>query len=337
MGSRINTIMQTCFFAISGVLPREEAIAKIKYSIKKTYGKKGEEVVQKNFQAVDQTLANLHEVKVPAAVTQQAAIAPGGARRRAGVRAEGDGDDDGRPGRRTAGERDAGGRHLSHRHHEVGKAQHFQTFVPVWIPELCTQCGMCGMVCPHGVIRAKTYTDDQLNGAPAGFKSAPARQGCSCESATPCKSGWKIAPAARCASGSARPSTRSRPGARHQHEGQGADPGAGTEGLGLASSACRKPCAAGWTSDHGQGAVPARPLFEFSGACAGCGETPYVKLVSQMFGDRMVVANATGCSSIYGGNLPTTPWSQQRRARPGLVQLAVRGQRRVRIRLPPDD
>jgi pyruvate-ferredoxin/flavodoxin oxidoreductase len=172
MGSRINTIMQTCFFAISGVLPREEAIDKIKYAIKKTYGKKGEEVVQKNYAAVDQTLANLHEVKVPAKVTSHAALpaavpaaAPEFVQKVTAMMMAGLGDDLPVSAMPVDGTYPTGTTKWEKRN--------ISQTVPVWLPEVCTQCGMCSMVCPHSVIRAKTYPESALAGAPAGFKSAP--------------------------------------------------------------------------------------------------------------------------------------------------------------------
>ena len=315
MGSRINTIMQTCFFAISGVLPREEAIAKIKYSIQKTYGKKGEEVVQKNYQAVDQTLANLHEVKVPAAVTQQAAMppvvpaaAPAFVQKVTAMMMAGLGDDLPVSAMPVDGTYPTGTTKWEKRN--------ISQSVPVWIPELCTQCGMCGMVCPHGVIRAKTYTDDQLNGAPAGFKSAALRGKdvpanmkytlqIGVEDCTGCALCIGVCPA------------------KHKEQ-------AGVRAINMKDKApILEQEQKGWDFFLGvketlRGTLDVTmakdiqlldTYFEFSGACAGCGETPYVKLVSQMFGDRMVVANATGCSSIYGGNLPTTPWSQDKNGR----------------------
>jgi pyruvate-ferredoxin/flavodoxin oxidoreductase len=315
MGSRINTIMQTCFFAISGVLPREEAIAKIKYSIQKTYGKKGEEVVQKNYQAVDQTLANLHEVKVPAAVTQKAAMppvvpaaAPAFVQKVTAMMMAGLGDDLPVSAMPVDGTYPTGTTKWEKRN--------ISQSVPVWIPELCTQCGMCGMVCPHGVIRAKTYTDDQLNGAPAGFKSAALRGKdvpanmkytlqIGVEDCTGCALCIGVCPA------------------KHKEQ-------VGVRAINMKDKApILEQEQKGWDFFLGvketlRGTLDVTmakdiqlldTYFEFSGACAGCGETPYVKLVSQMFGDRMVVANATGCSSIYGGNLPTTPWSQDKNGR----------------------
>ncbi len=309
MGTRINTIMQTCFFAISGVLPRDEAIGQIKKAIKKTYGRKGDDVVKKNFEAVDQTLAHLHEVKVPAAVTNTAPLpptvspkAPAFVREVEALMMQGLGDEipvsklpvDGTyPTATTKWEK----RNIS------------QT-VPVWLPDVCTQCGMCGLVCPHSCIRSKMYPESSLAGAPAGFKSAALR-------------GKDVAPGTRytlhiyvedctgcslCVS--VCPAKSKENAALRAINMQEKDPILEQE---RANEVFYEALADG---------VPAKidltmakdlqyldPLFEFSGACTGCGETPYVKIVSQMFGDRMIVANATGCSSIYGGNLPTTPWA----------------------------
>ena len=309
MGTRINTIMQTCFFAISGVLPRDEAIEQIKKAIKKTYGRKGEEVVKKNFEAVDQTLAHLHEVKLPAAVTNAAPLppvvspkAPAFVRDVEALMMQGLGDEipvsmlpvDGTyPTATTKWEK----RNIS------------QT-VPVWQPDVCTQCGMCGLVCPHSCIRSTMYNESALAGAPAGFKSAPLR-------------GKDVPPGSRytlqvyvedctgctlCVS--VCPAKSKENAALRAINMQDKDPILEQERTNEAFYETIKD------------GVPAKvdltmakdlqylePMFEFSGACTGCGETPYVKIVSQMFGDRMIVANATGCSSIYGGNLPTTPWS----------------------------
>jgi pyruvate-ferredoxin/flavodoxin oxidoreductase len=285
-------------------------IAKIKYSIKKTYGKKGDEVVQKNYQAVDQTLANLHEVKVPAAVTQQAPLppvvsarAPAFVQKVTSMMMAGLGDDLPVSAMPVDGTYPTGTTQWEKRN--------ISQTVPVWIPELCTQCGMCGMVCPHGVIRAKTYTDDQLASAPAGFKSAALRGKdvpanlrytlqIGVEDCTGCALCIGVCPAKHKEQVGVRAINMQDKAPILEQEQKGWD-----FFLGL-------PATLRGTLDvtMAKDIQLLEPYFEFSGACGGCGETPYVKLVSQMFGDRMVVANATGCSSIYGGNLPTTPWSQ---------------------------
>ncbi len=314
MGTRINTIMQTCFFAVSDVLPREEAIAKIKDSIKKTYLKKGEEVVRKNFKAVDETLANLHRVKVPAQATSTiarrdvvAVDAPEFVRNVTALMMDGRGDElpvsmlpnDGTYPSGTA----------------AWEKRNISMFVPVWEPDICIQCGNCGLVCPHSVIRSKFYNKSRLQPAPASFKTAPLSgrgfpdvyytlqvyvedcTGCTlCVEACPAKSKEK--------SGVKALNMRAK------------DPGLDDERKNIAFFQSLP------DNDRGRvdfstvrGVQYLQPLFEFSGACAGCGETPYLKLLSQLFGDRLLVANATGCSSIYGGNLPTTPWAVNQEGR----------------------
>jgi pyruvate-ferredoxin/flavodoxin oxidoreductase len=306
MGQRINTIMQTCFFAISGVLPREDAIAAIKRSIEKTYGKRGEAVVQKNFAAVDATLAHLYEVKVPDKVTSTFDIRPA-------VPAEA-------PEfvQKVTAEIVAGrGNELP-----VSKMPVDGTFptataqwekrnialeIPVWDERTCIQCGKCVLVCPHAVIRAKVYNGELLKDAPPTFKSAAARwkeftslkytlqvapedcTGCTlCVQVCPAKNKSEVR--LKAINMAPQPPIREAEAENWSFF------------LGLPDMDRRQ------LSPSVKDAQLLRPLFEFSGACGGCGETPYVKLVSQLFGDRAIVANATGCSSIYGGNLPTTPW-----------------------------
>ncbi len=315
MGSRINTVMQTCFFAISGVLPREEAIAKIKGAIQKTYGKKGEDVVKQNFEAVDQTLAHLFEVTVPTTVgagtelpPTVAAEAPDFVRRVLAPMMTDDGDSLPVSAMPVDGTFPTGTTKWEKRN--------ISATVPVWDAAVCTQCGMCNLVCPHSVIRAKTYSETLLAGAPAGFQAVPLRGKdapadlrytlqIAVEDCTGCGLCVEICPA------------------KNKEQ-------VGRKALNMADKApILEQEQAGWTF-FGTLPEPARegldltmpkdvqylePLFEFSGACAGCGETPYVRLLSQMFGDRLVVANATGCSSIYGGNLPTTPWTINKEGR----------------------
>lgn len=330
MGARINTVMQTCFFAISGVLPREQAIARIKRSIQKTYGKRGEAVVQKNFLAVDESLAHMHEVQVPLSLSKQYTQskvnratapaqrqpialpmlsrrppvpyeAPDFVRNVLGPMIVGEGDDlpvsalpcDGTYPSGTA------------RWEKRNIAQE----IPVWEPDLCIQCGKCVMVCPHAVIRMKVYDPAALNNAPGAFLSMDAHfkefpdmkyslqvspedcTGCSlCVEACPVKDKRQV----------------------------------GRKAINMApQQPLREKEKANWEFFLSLPEVPSahlnvgaiknsqllQPLFEFSGACSGCGETPYIKLATQLFGDHMIVANATGCSSIYGGNLPTTPWT----------------------------
>jgi pyruvate-ferredoxin/flavodoxin oxidoreductase len=309
MGGRMNTIMQTAFFAISGVLPRESAIAEIKHAIEKTYGKRGEAVVKMNFDAVDATIQNLHEVKVPAEINSKTTRrlpvpkeAPDFVRNVLGKIIDADGDNipvsafpiDGTfPTATTQWEK-----------------RNLALEIPIWEKDLCIQCGKCVMVCPHAVIRHKVYDEKLVAGAPESFKYMPSKfkefsQGFAYtvqvapEDCTGCTLCVEVCPA--------------------KDKSQ-----VGRKALNMAPQpALRESEAKNWdffmsipdldrkliNPSTIKNSQLLRPLFEFSGACAGCGETPYVKLVSQLFGDRAVIANATGCSSIYGGNLPTTPWA----------------------------
>ena len=309
MGNRTNTIMQTCFFAISGVLQREEAIEKIKYSIKKTYGKKGEEVVRKNFEAVNQTIANLFEVTVPKSATSTeelrspvAGAAPEFVQRVTARMIAGEGDDI------PVGDLPVDGTYPSGT--SRWEKRNIAEFIPIWDSELCIQCGNCSFVCPHGVIRTKLFHKEQLLGSPEGFKAAPIEAkgfpdtmyslqvyaedctGCTlCYEACPVRDRTTVG-------GRAINLVAKEPelidASRTQNEFFETIPVNDRSSIDFSTV---------------RGTQFLEPLFEFSGACAGCGETPYLKLLSQLFGDRMLVANATGCSSIYGGNLPTTPWS----------------------------
>jgi pyruvate-ferredoxin/flavodoxin oxidoreductase len=307
MGGRINTIMQTCFFAISGVLPREEAIAAIKYAIKKTYGKRGESVVQKNYAAVDEALSHLHQVTVPGKITALfdirppvPAAAPDFVQKVTARIIAGEGDDlpvsalpiDGTYPSATA----------------QWEKRNIALEIPAWDEDLCIQCGKCVLICPHSVIRAKVYDDSYLAGKPESFKAVPARWKdmkdrkytlqVAPEDCTGCTLCVQICPA------------KSKSEVKHKAINMVAQP------------PIREREAANWdfflnipdtdravlSPSQVKDVQLMRPLFEFSGACTGCGETPYVKLMTQLFGDRMLIANATGCSSIYGGNLPTTPY-----------------------------
>ncbi|HKM82759.1 MAG TPA: pyruvate:ferredoxin (flavodoxin) oxidoreductase [Candidatus Acidoferrum sp.] len=314
MGSRINTIMQTCFFAISGVLPREEAITAIKKAILDTYGKRGEAVVQMNYAAVDAALAHMHEVKVPAKVTALFDMlpavslqAPKFVRDVLGTIITGNGDSlpvsampiDGTFPTGTA----------------MWEKRNIAKEIPVWDEALCIQCGKCVLVCPHAVIRAKVYDSSLLKNAPETFKSSKPRWRefetlkytlqVAPEDCTGCKLCVEVCPA------------KSKSEVKHK-------------AINMQDQApLRKPESANWEFflslpefnrnklSHTQvkDSQLLEPLFEFSGACAGCGETPYIKLLTQLFGDRLLIANATGCSSIYGGNLPTTPYTQNKQGR----------------------
>ena len=308
MHGRINTIMQTCYFALSGVLPKEEAIEQIKHAIEKTYSKKGKAIVEKNFEAVDATLANLYEVIVPAkasSTTEMLAVvgadAPDFVKEVTAVMMAGHGDElpvskmsiDGTyPSGTTKWEK----RNISDQ-------------VPVWEPDLCIQCGNCAFVCPHSVIRAKFYNEGFLKNAPENFQSAPINSrgfpetkytlqiytedctGCNlcvevCPANDPIDRSFKAINMA-----TKEPDTKKIKERIRFFE----------------DLPWNNRSEINFSTVHG--AQFMEPLFEFSGACAGCGETPYLKLLSQLFGDRLLIANATGCSSIYGGNLPTTPWS----------------------------
>jgi pyruvate-ferredoxin/flavodoxin oxidoreductase len=311
MGSRMNTILQTCFFAISKVLPRDEAIEAIRESIRYTYGRKGDEVVQQNLNAVDETLAHMFEVAVPEKVTSKTEMppafspqAPKFEREVLSVIYAGHGDDipvsafpvDGTFPTGTA----------------KWEKRNIALEIPAWDTKICIQCGKCAMVCPHAVLRIKVYDSKHLEGAPATFKSTEVRDRdkdwlgqkysiqVAPEDCTGCGICVDICP------------VKNKSETRLKAINMVAQP------------PLREPERENWefflkipefdrrkikTSTIRQQQVQ-EPLFEFSGACSGCGETPYLKLLSQLFGDRSVIANATGCSSIYGGNLPTTPWAK---------------------------
>ncbi len=309
MGKRTNTVMQACFFALSGVLPRDEAIQQIKKAIEKTYKSKGQDVVNKNFVAVDAALDHLYEVKVPARTSSERPLddvvpdhAPQFVREVTAQMMRGHGDElpvsampvDGTYPSATS-------------QYEKGNVS---GRVPLWEPDLCIQCGNCSFVCPHSVIRAKFYHESSLEAAPDSFPSAPVSArgfpetryslqvyledctGCTlCVDACPVKS----------------PDDPEHRAINMTDKAPILEQGK-TDIEFFESLAFNDRAAVDFSSVRG--AQFLQPLFEFPGACAGCGETPYVKLLSQLFGPRLLVANATGCSSIYGGNLPTTPWAK---------------------------
>lgn len=308
MAGRINTVMQVCFFALSGVLPRAEAIEEIKKSIRKTYGQKGQEIVQMNIRAVDTTLANLWEVEIGSEVTgEEFSLSP-------------------IPDTAPAFVRDVLGKMICRQGDELpvsalpadgtyptGTAKwekrNIAQEIPVWDTDVCIQCGKCVMVCPHSVIRSQVYEAQQLENAPPTFKSANAKdhdwQGLKYtiqvapEDCTGCGICVDVCPAKdksepRRKAINMAPQLPLREQERENWDFFLSIPHPDRSNLKLT---------------HINQQQMQEPLFEFSGACAGCGETPYIKLATQLFGDRMIVANATGCSSIYGGNLPTTPWT----------------------------
>jgi pyruvate-ferredoxin/flavodoxin oxidoreductase len=311
MGKRINTIMQACFFALSGVLPPDEAIEQIKKAIEKSYRAKGQAVVDKNFTAVDSAVDHLRKIEIPEQgekllVQPLDAIVPSHApkfvREVTAAMLRGHGDDlpvsklpiDGTyPSATTKWEK-----------------SNVSARVPAWESDLCIQCGNCSFVCPHGVIRSKFYHESELNGAPETFESAPiSARGFPetrytlqiyLEDCTGCNLCYEACPV----ESPANPEFRAI-----NLTDKAPILTAGKTNIGFFESL---PISDRATLDFSsiRGTQFLEPLFEFSGACAGCGETPYVKLLSQLFGPRLLIANATGCSSIYGGNLPTTPWGK---------------------------
>ncbi len=308
LGGRINTIMQTCYFAISGVLPREEAVAEIKQAIESSYGKRSPVVVQQNFAAVDQTLANLSEVAVPAEVVGEKArppivaeAAPDFVQKVTAVMLAGRGDElpvsafpvDGTWPTATA----------------QWEKRNLAQDIPIWDPAVCIQCNQCALVCPHAAIRAKVYDTGDLEGAPDAFQStdyrAPGLKGLrytiqvAPEDCTGCQLCVVMCPAKDKASPRHKAINMEPQRPIRERERQSYEFFLGIPELDRSRV----------ERLDAKGSQLLQPLFEYSGACAGCGETPYIKLLTQLFGDRALIANATGCSSIYGGNLPTTPYT----------------------------
>jgi len=315
MGARINTIMQTCFFAISGVLEREEAIVKIKDAIQKTYGRKGEEIVKMNFDAVDHSLANLHQVKVPDKVTSKLTMPPPVT-------------DDA-----PAYVKDVLGKILSYKGEELPvsafppdgtfptatskyEKRNLALEIPAWETDLCIQCAKCSAVCPHAAIRVKLYDKKGLEKAPSTFKHVPAKGGkdlkemcftvqTAPEDCTGCGICVEVCPAVD----KQNPKRKSINMVDQEALRE-------TERDNFSFFINIKDAPRGTVKvDTVKGSQLLEPLFEFSGACSGCGETPYIALMTQLYGDRALIANATGCSSIYGGNLPTTPFAINREGR----------------------
>ncbi|HME22526.1 MAG TPA: pyruvate:ferredoxin (flavodoxin) oxidoreductase [Acetobacteraceae bacterium] len=306
---RTNTILQTCFFALSAVLPRDRAIEQIKYSIKKTYGRRGEEVVRKNFQAVDATLDRLFEVTIPAAPSSRFERlspvpdnAPEFVRRVTALMLEGRGDEIPVSAMPVDGTWPSGTAAWEKRN--VAEA------IPIWNQDTCIQCGQCSFVCPHGVIQARYFNAGKLDTAPPGFKSAPINVrgfpevrftlSFSMEDCTGCS---------LCAEACPTEPVKSLIMAEKLNLMDEARANLDFAAMLPVNDRARVDFA------NVRGVQFLEPLFTFSGACAGCGETPYLKLLSQLFGDRAQIANATGCSSIYGGNLPVTPWSKNAEGR----------------------
>lgn len=310
MGSRINTVMQTCFFAISGILPKEEAIEKIKDSIHKTYGKKGESIVKMNYAAVDSSLENLFEVKVPVNITSDIEL-------KSVLKGE-----------LTPFISNVIGKITQYKGDDVpvsempadgtwptGTTQYekrnIAQEVPVWDADTCIQCNKCVLVCPHSVIRSKVFDKTLVEDAPQGFNYKKAKGknfgendvfniSVAVEDCTGCELCVEVCPAKNKSQTNLK-AINMKPQLPLREEG-----------IEQWDYFLNLPNVPREQLDHSniKESQFLEPLFEFSGACPGCGETPYVKLTSQLFGDRMIIANATGCSSIYGGNLPTTPWKK---------------------------
>ena len=310
MGRRINTIMQTCFFAVSGILPGDEAIGKIKSAVEKSYGRKGRRIVEMNFRAIDNTLAAMYEVEVPEKATAKMEktqlipdSAPAFVREVTARLIEGKGDflpvsllpNDGTWPTGTA----------------IWEKRNIGPEIPVWDEELCIHCGKCPFVCPHAAIRSKVFHQDVVMDPPSTFKHVPVKGK---EFADGMHISYQVAPEDCTGCGLCVEICPVRDKSRSSHKALNMEK----------QVPLREQESVNWEyfltlpeynrSDIKwstmKGAMLGQPLFEFSGACVGCGETPYIKLATQLFGDRMIIANATGCSSIYGGNLPTTPFSK---------------------------
>jgi pyruvate-ferredoxin/flavodoxin oxidoreductase len=308
MGSRINTIMQTCFFYISGILPPDDAIKAIKDAAKKTYGMKGEQIVQMNYKAIDASVANLHQVTVPGAVTStvdRAPVVPDYApdyvKDVLGVMIAQKGDELPVSAMPLDGTFPLGTTKYEKRNIALE--------IPEWDTDTCIQCGKCVLICPHAAIRGKVFDKSNLDGAPATFKSCDYKGKeygdniaysiqVAAEDCTGCMWCAEYCPATDKKTGKKALEMIAQPPVREQER----------ENYAFFLDKLPNPDRA-VTKRNVKGVQFLEPLFEYSGACSGCGETPYVKLLTQLFGDRAIIANATGCSSIYGGNLPTTPYT----------------------------
>jgi pyruvate-ferredoxin/flavodoxin oxidoreductase len=313
MGGRINTVMQTCFFAISGVLPREQAIAQIKKAIEKTYAKKGAEMVRKNFDAVEGALAHLHELPIPADRVNGRPLpptvpieAPDFVKNVTAMILAGRGDLLPVSALPVDGTWPVGTARWEKRN--------IATEIPVWEPELCIQCNKCAFACPHAAIRAKAFPAESLVGAPTGFVStdysAPDLRGMKYalqvapEDCTGCGVCVAVCPAKDKSMPKRKAINLAPQAPLRQREAENFRFFLDIPEIDRAK-----------VRVDVKGSQLFQPLMEFSGACAGCGETPYIKLLTQLMGDRLLIANATGCSSIYGGNLPTTPYCANREGR----------------------
>jgi pyruvate-ferredoxin/flavodoxin oxidoreductase len=316
LAGRINTVMQACFFALSGVLPRDEAMAQIKLAIDRSYGKRGQSVLERNYAAVDAALANMHEVALPTSATavlrRRPAVptsAPDFVQRVTARIIEGQGDLLPVSALPVDGTFPTGTSRFERRSIAVE--------VPIWDPEICTQCALCAIACPHAAIRVNAYEAAHLEGAPAGFRAVPWK------GRDPSLEGYaftvQLAPDDCTGCGVCVDVCPARSKTSVKHKAINMEPKVVHLDLERAAwdhfREIPEPRPSFDALDPIKASQLRQPLFEFSGACAGCGETPYLKLVTQLFGDRMVVANATGCSSIFGGNLPTTPWSHDAQGR----------------------
>ncbi|MBN9308375.1 pyruvate:ferredoxin (flavodoxin) oxidoreductase, partial [Devosia sp.] len=307
LGPRVNTILQTCFFAISGVLPPEEGVRRIRKAIEESYGEKGRDILEKNFAAVDSALDHLHELAIPGGVTSTEELrvfvppdAPDQMKRIAALQFSGRGDEI------PVSAIPVDGSYLGGTTQYEKRNLAFE--VPVWNPDLCIQCGQCSIICPHSVIRAKSYDATLLENAPDGFQSAPVNARgypdkrytleIAVEDCTGCGLCVDHCPAHD-------PLEHSVKALNFMPRQPQVEQGRRTLAFFDSLPEHRRQEV---DLHQARGLQFVRPLFEFSGACAGCGETPYLKILSQLFGDRLQIANATGCTSIYGGNLPALPW-----------------------------